>query len=87
VELSKLQSYVGLYKNTETNLVFNIYLKNNRLAYELVGQEKGALSAINDFQFHIQNIAFIEFIVELSGEVNAFSFSQGEWIGRFIRIN
>jgi len=72
-----LDQYVGRYQSLQDGEII-ISRKKNHLIYEVMGQEKGVLEANTETNFHIQNIAFIEFVKDDNGNVSHMVFKQDD---------
>src|SRR3989338_9713639 len=70
-------AYVGTYENSF--LTFVITRKKTYLVYELVGQEKGRLTALSENKFSISGIATMEFHKNDEGQVSHMVFEQGSF--------
>ncbi|HLD74353.1 MAG TPA: serine hydrolase [Bdellovibrionota bacterium] len=70
-------AYVGTYESPF--LTFVITRKKTYLVYELVGQEKGRLTALSESKFSISGIATMEFHKNDEGQVSHMVFEQGSF--------
>jgi serine-type D-Ala-D-Ala carboxypeptidase/endopeptidase len=71
-----LLSYVGKYRH-ESGFEIKIGVKNNFLTYEMVGREKGILTAVSDNRFTILKAAFFEFKKDASEKVSEIVLENG----------
>ncbi|MEZ4742826.1 MAG: serine hydrolase [Bdellovibrionota bacterium] len=80
-----LDLYVGTYKDS-TGIEIIITRRNKYLIYEIVGQEKNRMESLSESKFNIFNIATIEFEKDTNDHVPYFTLTQGEYVGKFYRV-